>query len=323
VAVSGGSDSLALMHLLGEWAISQGLPLPEVAIVDHALRSESAIEARRVQRWAKAAGLRASILTRKGPCPRGDLEAFAREARYRLIGLWARKRRIKTVFAAHTMDDQAETFLLRLARGSGVDGLAAMQPTSPWPLCGFPELVLARPLLTFEREGLRDELRRRALTWVDDPMNEDPRFARVRIRKAWSDLERLGLSKLRIAEAAAHLSRARTALEIGADELSGRALIPSGTDILLNSKVLCAAPQELALRVLAAALMTVSRQNYRPRFARLVRLYRAIHEERLGAGRTLHGCKIAPVSRSKMKSAAGMLLIRLEPGRNKPKENKE
>src|SRR6185312_3477006 len=106
--------------------------------------------------------------------PRAGIEAAAREARYRLMGEWLSKKKIGALFVGHTEDDQAETFLLRLARGSGLDGLSAMQARAPWPVEGFAQLAVARPLLSFGRQELRDFLVARGQAWLDDPMNEDP-----------------------------------------------------------------------------------------------------------------------------------------------------
>ena len=127
VAVSGGGDSLALMHLLARWARTRRLTAPVVLTVDHGLRKTSAGDARQVAAWAKKAGLKAHVLVWRGKKPKSGIEALAREARYRLMGTWMTKQGINTLFVGHTEDDQAETFLLRLARGSGLDGLAAMR----------------------------------------------------------------------------------------------------------------------------------------------------------------------------------------------------
>jgi tRNA(Ile)-lysidine synthase len=315
VAVSGGSDSLALMRLLAGRARRARRPAPLVATVDHALRPGSKAEAKQVAAAAKTAGLKAVILTRKGEIPAAGLEAFARDARYRLLGAWAKKAGVKTVFVAHTQDDQAETLLLRLMRGSGVDGLAAMRPTAPWPVPGFAGLVLARPLLGFTRAELQAFLRAAGEKWIDDPMNEDARFARVRLRQAWPELERLGFSKARLARTAAHLAGARDTLERAAEALSARLLRPTAEGLLLDAKGFAGVPAELFLRVLAAALMAVSGRPYRPRFERLVRLSEAILGGTLGAGRTLHGCKIGPAPRRLAPKGTNLLLVRRETGR--------
>jgi tRNA(Ile)-lysidine synthase len=322
VALSGGGDSLALMFLLRDWARARGLPVPVALIVDHALREGSRAEALKAARWAKAAGVSAHILTRRGKAPAADIEAAAREARYRLLGDFIRKHELKAVYVAHNADDQAETFILRLARGSGVDGLAAMSAVSPWPVAGFNGLVLIRPLLGFTRAELRQLLTGRGQDWIEDPMNQDPRFARVRVRQTWPMLAALGLDKARILDTAAHLARARAALEAVAAALEAEACRPAENGLLVDAALLAAAPAELALRVLAAALMAVSGQAYRPRFARLERLYNALLGGALKGGRTLHGCKIAPAPRTTAGGLKGMVLIRREPGRRKSKKNK-
>lgn len=322
VGVSGGSDSLALMHLLRGWAKAEKKPLPVVLCVDHGLRAEARGEARKVLAWAKAAGLRAHLLVYKGKPPRSDIEAAARKTRYRLMGDWARQNGIKAIYVAHTRDDQAETFLLRLARGSGVDGLSAMRSLAAYPDDAYRDLMLVRPLLGFERQELRDDLAGRGISWFDDPMNEDRRFARVRIRTAWPVLESAGLTRRRIADAAYHLGRARTALDAASEAVLLRAGRLDGNRVLLDAQALAAAPRELGLRALANVLMIVSRVAYRPRFERLEALFDAIRTDSIGAGRTLHGCRIAPAPRRLAGRSSGLLLVDVEETRQKNKEKK-
>ena len=294
VGVSGGSDSLALMFLLRDWAKSRRLPPPIVLCVDHGLRSESRAEARQVVLWARKAGLDSRVLTFLEPPPHSDIEAACRVARYRLMGDWAKGKRLSAVCVAHTQDDQAETFLLRLARGSGVDGLAAMRAIAPYPDPDFPELSLVRPLLGFERQELRGYLDAAGQPWLEDPMNGDPRFARARIRSAWPQLEHLGLTRNRLAEAAAHLGRARAALDTVSGAVLLRACRPYQDGVVVDPVALTGAPRELGLRALAGILMAVARKPYRPRFERLQGLFDSISAGGLGSARTLHGCRIAP-----------------------------
>lgn len=309
VAVSGGGDSLALMHLLADFARARKLPAPVVLSVDHGLRKTSAADARQVAAWAKAAGLKAHVLAWRGSKPRSDIEALARQARYRLMGAWMTKQGIATLFVGHTEDDQAETFLLRLARGSGLDGLAAMRARAPWPVAGFDGLVVARPLLSFSRAQLRAYLQDRGQTWLDDPMNEDAAFDRVKLRKARAVLEEAGLSAARIAAAAAHLARARESLETVTEAVLARAARQSGAGVLLDPQALAAAPRELGLRALAQVLMTVSGQAYRPRFDSLERLFDALSGPRPAVAATLHGCHIGPAHGA---PAPFQLLVRRE-----------
>ena len=298
VAVSGGSDSLALMHLLAAHARAAKTAKPVVLTVDHGLRAGSAADARKVARLAKLVGLKATILSWRGKKPKAGIEAAAREARYRLLGAWLARHRVATLFVGHTQDDQAETFLLRLARGSGLDGLSAMQTRAPWPVPGFPQLSVARPLLSFGRQELRDYLTVLGQSWLDDPMNQDMAFDRVKIRKAGAVLAEAGLSSVRIAAAAAHLARARETLEIVTGAVLARAVRPVGDRVqdglLLDPIAIAAAPREVGLRALAAVLMAVSGQAYRPRFDSLERLFNRISGGGFKGGATLHGCQLGP-----------------------------
>jgi len=312
VAVSGGGDSLALMHLLRVFAKAQKLKPPIVLTVDHGLRKSSAVDARQVAAWAKQAGLKAHVLAWRGSKPGRGVEAAAREARYRLMGAWLVKHKIAALFVGHTQDDQAETFLLRLARGSGLDGLAAMRPQAPWPVPDFPELGVARPLLGLRRDSLRAYLERLGQAWLDDPMNDDAAFDRVKIRKAQAVLAEAGLSSARIAAAALHLARARESLEIVTEAVLARAARTWGAGALLDPAVLAAAPREVGLRALASLLMAVGRQPYRPRFDSLERLFDRIVAGDLRGGATLHGCHIRPRAKKEKDFAPFSLVLQPE-----------
>jgi tRNA(Ile)-lysidine synthase len=294
VAVSGGGDSVALMFLLVEWARASGKPLPVVLTVDHGLLPDAGRHARDVAKRAKDAGLRCEILVWKEKKPVADIEAQAREARYRLMGAWCKAHDIKGIYIAHTMEDQAETFLLRLGRGSGLDGLSAMRPVALYPAPGFDELRVVRPLMGIKREELRTFLQSKKESWVEDPMNTDPRFGRARLRAAWPMLEELGLLPGRIANAARHLARAREALDHATENLLARASRIMDGEALLDPARLAAAPREIGLRSFAWLLSRVSGEPYRPRFERLERLFDAICRGELVAARTLHGCRVAP-----------------------------
>ncbi len=321
VAVSGGGDSLALMYLLAGFARARGLAAPIVLTVDHGLRPESGRDARRVAAWARAAGLKAHVLAWTDAKPAGGVEAAAREARYRLMGAWLRKKKIAILFVGHTLDDQAETFLLRLARGSGLDGLAAMRALAPWPVGGFAGLSVARPLLGIGRAQLRQYLTEIGQEWLDDPMNDDPAFDRVKMRRAFAALDMAGLSAAGIAAAAAHLARARSALEAVTQALLARATQPLGDGVALDAAALAAAPREVGLRALAAVLMAVGGQAYRPRFEALERLFEAIVRGILKGGATLHGCRVAPAPRAGRHFGAGTLLVTAEKTRKKSSKN--
>jgi tRNA(Ile)-lysidine synthase len=318
VAVSGGGDSVALMLLLAAYAKHAKLPPPVVLTVDHGLRSDSAKDAKAVLKMAGDADLKAHVLTWKGAVPKSDIEAEARAARYRLMGDWLIAHKVTALYVAHTMEDQAETFLLRLARGSGLDGLSAMRVIAPYPMQGFDGLMLVRPLLDMARAPLRDFLRAKKQNWLEDPMNGDPRFARSKLRAAWPQLEALGLSAQRVSDAAEHLGRAREALDDMTAALLARAARFDANGALVDSVRLKMAPREVGLRALAAILSRVSGEVYRPRFGKLERLFDAVRDGSLAGGATLHGCIVAPASRLVSAFGSGTLTIMRETGREQP-----
>lgn len=208
LAVSGGSDSTALMWLASRWA--KALPQPpkiSVLTVDHGLRAEAAAECARVVGWAGALSLDAHILTWTGPRPASGLQAKARDMRYGLMRDWCLANEATLLVTAHTLEDQAETLLMRLARGSGVRGLSSMRPEEDGPV------MLERPFLETSRAALRATLTAAGHPWIEDPSNADERFERVRLRKALPLLAELGLTPAAVARSAARLERALEPLE--------------------------------------------------------------------------------------------------------------
>jgi len=318
IAVSGGGDSVALMLLLAHYAKHAKQQAPVVLTVDHGLRENSAKDAKSVVKFAGEIGLKAHALTWKGAIPKSDIESEARNMRYRLMGDWLTAHNIPALYVAHTMEDQAETFLLRLARGSGLDGLSAMRVIAPYPMQGFPGLMIVRPLLDMSRAPLREFLRAKKQAWIEDPMNTDPRFARSKLRAAWPQLEALGLTAQRVSDAAEHLGRAREALDDMTAGLLLRAARFDDGAAFVDSVRLKMAPREVGLRALAATLSRVSGETYRPRFGKLERLFDAIRDGSLGGGATLHGCIVAPAPRTVQAFGTGTLSVTRETGRTAP-----
>jgi tRNA(Ile)-lysidine synthase len=323
LAVSGGGDSIALMLLYADWARHQRAVSPTVLIVDHGLREESAKEAAMVAGWARAQGLSARVLQwKKNAKPQTGIEAQARAARYRLLGQWCATHDIPALFLAHTREDQAETFLLRLGRGSGVDGLAAMNPRAPFPIAGFGGVQLLRPLLDIGRAELRAYLSARGALWLEDPMNEDLRFARVRIRKTLPALESAGIPTQRIAEAAQHLARAREALEEMTQSFLATHARLDGDFAAIDAAALRTVHREIGLRALSTVLMRLSGASYRPRFERLQALFDAIIAGDF-APRTLCGCRVGLAPRAKAVFGQATLLITREGRRNSARKAEE
>src|SRR5579872_4461843 len=266
VGVSGGGDSIALMHLTAQWAKANQLPLPVVLTVDHGLRPRSGRDAACVKSSAEAAGLKPVVLYWAGTKPRSGVEEQARIARYRLMGDWCSAHRANWLLLGHTKDDQAENFLLRLGRGSGVDGLSAMPAAAPLPDQAYAAVTLVRPLLGFSRHELRTWLVDRGLSWLEDPMNDDINFARTRVRKLLPLLAEAGIPSDRIVAAAGHLGRARHALELKTREFLRQHANFDGHIALIDGGALREAPREIGLRALSELLRSIGKSPYRPRF---------------------------------------------------------
>lgn len=288
VAVSGGADSLALALFAAPWARKRGGRVTALT-VDHGLRPEATAEARRVGRWLRARGTEHRIIAWHGTKPEANIQAAARAARYALLSGWCARHGVLHLLLAHHADDQAETYLLRLARGSGVDGLSAMAP-----VLELPSVRVLRPLLDIPRARLEAALRQAGQEWVDDPTNRDRDHARVRMRQLLPSLSEEGLTGARLARTAGRLARARTTLEATvADMLAETVMLHPAGFCRLDRVKLVAAPPEIALRVLARVLRTVGGTAYPPRLENLERLFAEL--SRPGArGRTLAGCRLLP-----------------------------
>lgn len=273
LAVSGGSDSMALMHLVQRWG---GATL-HVATVDHGLRPEATTEAAMVGDVARSLGLPHVTLHWQAWDGRGNLQDSARRARLGLLRDWAARSGLDAILLGHTRDDQAETVLMRLARGSGVDGLAGMAARR-----ADASVLWLRPLLDISRAELREWLRAQGIPWCDDPSNDDPRFDRIKARQA---LATLGLDTARLAETAQRMAEARIVLDLAASEAARRLGRAEHGDILFQRPAFDALPADTRHRLLAEALCQIGSTPYRPRLAAL--------QSALQAPRaTLHGCLI-------------------------------
>lgn len=285
VAVSGGSDSLALLYLLIDWG---GAPLRCVT-VDHGLRAESAEEARTVARHCARLDIPHDTLNWTGWDGRGNLPAKARSARYAMMADWATVHQLRGVVLGHTEDDVAETFLMRLARRAGVDGLAAMQPRRR-----EGGITLHRPLLQASRADLRKYLEARDTPWIDDPSNSDARYRRTQARRALEALAPVGVTADALADVAHHLAQASDTLgHYAAEEAQELATVQHG-DLLLDGAGFRALRGDIARRILQTGLRWITGADYGARGPDLTRLLENLDA---GQGGTLAGCRITQNSR--------------------------
>jgi len=245
IAVSGGPDSLALLHMATHWAMRHPRVSLFAATVDHALRPESADEAAIVARLCAGLGVAHSILRWTGPKPKTRVQERAREARYALLFEEARRRGARAVLTAHHADDQAETILFRLARGSGISGLSGMAAVTK-----SHGAAIVRPLLGTPKAALVAYCRRHGLASIDDPSNLDDKFARARLRKLMPLLAAEGLDAAALSRLGRRMRRADDALQSQTNTL----LEHLGDGPAYPGAALLGAPAEIAMRALAALL---------------------------------------------------------------------
>ncbi|MCW6508242.1 tRNA lysidine(34) synthetase TilS [Lichenifustis flavocetrariae] len=289
LAVSGGPDSTALMHLAAAWHLTSRVPL-YVATVDHGLRAEAAAETEAVQAAAGGLGLPFHLLRWHGDKPRRAIQEKARDARHDLLFGLAADVGASHVATAHTLDDQAETLLFRLARGSGLRGLCGIRPVS-----SRNGLMLVRPLLNLRKETLVSLCIGNNWPFLQDPSNVDPRFARARWRRLTPQLAAEGLTPERLGALAERLARAEAALESAADHLARRCAAEASPDQRrFQAADLFAEPDELVLRVIEDALTTLvaSTPVRLDRLEALVLVLRDSAARGMPLRRTLHHCTV-------------------------------
>ncbi|MBH61827.1 MAG: tRNA lysidine(34) synthetase TilS [Alphaproteobacteria bacterium] len=287
VATSGGADSMALCLLTHRWVENHGGKCYGL-IVDHGLRPGSDEEATLVADWLAFCGIEAHILDWKGPKPTRGVQAAAREARYALIQSWCVEHDVSDVLLAHHRDDQAETFLMRLGRKSGVDGLAAMAAVSQ-----RDSIRLVRPFLQVPKARLISTLKHLGQPWIEDPANRDPAYARSKLREAMPSLADIGINAEGLALTTRRMARARAALDHYATELIHSAVECHASGYCwIDRDSLVSAPEEIGLRALSRVIGAVGAGTTAPRYERVERLFGDIRQNRSGKGRTLAGCRI-------------------------------
>jgi tRNA(Ile)-lysidine synthase len=318
LAVSGGPDSIALMWLAARWrsTLARGPRLIAVT-VDHGLRAEAAAEARDVKRLARTLDLPHRTMRWTGEKPKTGLPAAARTARYRLLAQAARASGATHILTAHTRDDQAETVLMRLLRGSGIGGLAAMARESE-----RDGVLLARPFLQVSKSQLVATLKKAKIGFADDPTNRDTNFTRPRLREIMPVLAAEGGDARNLARLASRLARANQAVEIlvdGAERylaLRDREAPRAGFETnafdasafdasTFDAKAFAAMPEEIRLRLLKRAIDRFGHEGP----AELGKV------EALLAALDQAGAKTGKVPRPRLKQTLAGALVSLTDGR--------
>ena len=286
LAVSGGGDSLALLYLSADWAIKNGRRVKS-ATVDHGLRSESQSECAYVKELSGELLIEHTTLNWLEN-PSGNMQKSARDARHRLLTQWATENNLSVVLLGHTLEDNAETIMIRLIRGSGIDGLTGISKSIK-----INNLAIFRPLLEISRENLRNYLTFKNVTWIDEPSNLDERFQRVKIRKLFPQLLDLGLTPSKLVGIAQHMARAKEAIN---SEVLGFARNSvkqkAWGDLEIDQEAFMELSAEYQFRLLSAALRWISGNVYRPRLRSLKMLLNSLIEPEKFSGFSLMGCII-------------------------------
>ncbi len=299
LAVSGGPDSTALLVLAARWTQAlkkkrQRHPALLAVTVDHGLRPEAKREALAVKALAGQLGVAHRTVQWRGPKPTNGLQEAARIARYRLLADAAKRAGYAHILTAHTLDDQAETVLFRLARGSGLTGLGGMAYAAVVPVDIDSALFVVRPLLGVTKARLLATLKAAGVAHSEDPSNHDPRFTRPRLRALMPDLAREGLDARGLVRLAVRLRRAEATVEFAVG--AARAALAPGpwhesAPIVLPMPQFRALPAEVALRLLGRAVAHAGDEGP-VELGKLEELYRALRPARGAMRRTLAGAVI-------------------------------
>ena len=300
VAVSGGLDSMALLLLF------RNIYGKEVEIfcltVDHNIRKNSAADAKFVADFCKKNSLNCTILKSylKNP-PEVDIEGSLREVRYNLLTEFCQKNKIKNLFLAHHQQDLAENFLIRLFRGSGIDGLAAMDE-----VLKVSKINIIRPLLEFSKDDLKQYLQAKKVSWAEDETNQDEKFLRNKIRKFLQTLPDSEVINSRISLASGAILEAKKILEKETKKNFPKVFQTQKNthsfchpdesrddkkySLVLNIEKFSKLEKSTATRYLALALMQVSGRIYKPRLKKLERIYQLVLGNKLSKKEEFYGC---------------------------------
>lgn len=284
VAVSGGSDSMSLCALLNQYTKEYGGELHCIT-VDHGLRQESKEEAQNIHSYLKSLNIIHVILTWEGEKPTSNIQEIARNARYSLLTDYCHKHKIELLTTGHQKNDQAENFILRAEHGSGLYGLAGI------PKIGiFNNIEILRPLLGFDKNELQNHLTELNIKWIDDPSNQNEKFARVKIRKILGQYPEW-INKL--ANISENLYRAKECIEYSLNKAIKDLTNIEKNQITIRLNDFNDLPQELKFRMLIKLLSYISYNQKPPRGERIERLITKIQNGSNFKAATLAGCLIS------------------------------
>jgi len=285
VAVSGGVDSVALTMLLDEFCREKKIKLFAVT-VDHKMRKGSSVEALELSKILAKKKIAHEILTISSiKVPQKNIEAELRELRYTLLHDFCEKNKIEHLFLGHHCGDIAENFLIRLFRGSGLDGLSTMAEVGD-----YKKIKLVRPLLNFEKDDLKEFLLKKKIKWFEDESNDDEKFLRNKIRKFFEGFEEKNLIQKRIKNATDEISKMRDFFDDIVLDEAASVLCLGENYFLLDHEKFKQIPHRVGLKILALVLMEIGGKEYKPRLEKLQRFYEWIVATENHKKKNFYGC---------------------------------
>ena len=285
VAVSGGPDSLSLAFLTKCYSIKNSVNF-KYALVDHRLRKDSSLEAKKVVRILKKIGINCKILVWKGRKPNSNIQKIARNNRYRLLVKECNRFDAKTILLGHQMNDLHENFFLRMTRGSGLKGLTSLGVNSE-----FSNIKLLRPLINITKKDLEKLASIVFKKFISDPSNKNDEFARVRIRKILEIFSREGLEAKKINITINNLKSASNALDYYANKnIRENTIYFKKTKSFFLNKNFFKSPDEVLFRSLTMILRDISGRYYSPRGKKIKRLILLMSSQNKAKKTTLGGC---------------------------------
>lgn len=285
VAVSGGCDSMALTFLLQEFCQKHQIELLAVTI-DHQIRSNSTKEAQEVAKILAKNQISHQILTiSQANLPKSNIESVLRDLRYQSFYDFCQKKQVKHLFLGHHLGDVAENFLIRLFRGSGLDGLSKMAEISQ-----YHDIFLVRPLLDYHKSDLKKYLEEKNIIWFEDETNDDEKFLRNKIRNFLGQLPEGQTIQERIKKASEDIAEIRDFFDKEVAKNAKKCLKIKQNSYLINKKEFAKINKKIALKILALILMEVGQKPYKPRFVKLKDFYDYILNEKNSKKRNFYGC---------------------------------
>ena len=297
VAISGGCDSVALTFALNDFCKENKIKIYALT-VDHGVRKNSKIEAKKVGELLKKFNISHKILSiPKKEIPQKNIEANLREIRYKMLSDFCKKKQIEFLFVGHHLGDIAENFLIRLFRGSGLDGLSPMQEISE-----INGVKIIRPFLEISKDELKNYLIEKNISWFEDETNDDEKFLRNKIRKFLASFDDKNLLEKRIYNASKEISKTRDFFD---EIMMGHELeiIEQNADnlILINRCKLAEINPTIALKILAKILMKIGDKKYKPRKEKLIRFYEYLIADGAIKKREFYGCVVEKYQDEKVK----------------------